>query len=852
VNGIGRRPNLPGREALDYRLGTRARFAAAMRDALGAQPALAGLTTREADDPAIALLDAWATTLDVLAFYQERLANEGFLRTATERASVLELARMVGHELAPGVAATTWLSFEVQAAPGGLDAFPIPAGTGAQSVPGPGELPQVFETVDAIEARPAWNAIPVQCEAAFVPAIGATALNLAGTDLALQPGDPLLVLVPGAGGGWFDLRRVRAARVVQAVMAAPTDPVPLVAAHTRVELDAPLASRGALTFALKLPAPQVHVLRQRAALFGHNALPWEALPAALRVGEFNPDAEAEMSLIAAVKAAAGATTATPVQRVLPGAYRNRRTSWADAAFPAGTVTADLDQVYPRLVAGGYAVFEDGATLAPRRIGSVAETSRADFGLSGRVTRLGLLGGDIAGVVPRTTAVLAQSEQLAFGPAPLAEEVAATDILDLARAVPALAPGRRIAVTGQDMAGNAVAEIATIRLVGSGPAGPRLTLEKRLTQRYRRTTLRVLANVAKATHGQSRAEVLGSGDQRLRFQTFALRHLPLTHVPWTGEGGARSTLAVWVGGVRWAEVPTLHGQGPEARVYVARQAEDGTVTLTFGDGHTGARLPTGRDNVVATLRVGIGRAALLPAGRITLPLQRPLGLMGVTNPVPAEGADDPEPLALARLNAPAGMRTLGRIVSLRDHEDFAATFAGIGRARADLLWQEERRFVHVTVTGPDGALVPPGAEVLATLAQAIGAQRHAALPMEVAGYAPRRFALTARLVVAADRVPAQVAAAARAAVLAAHGPAAAELARPVAAAAVIALLQGVPGVEAVLLDAFHPADAATPTRERAIPAWPARRSGAAILPADLVTVDPARLLLTPIRATEALA
>ena len=45
----------------------------------------------------IALLDAWATVGDVLTFYQERIANEGYLRTATERRSVLELARLVGY-----------------------------------------------------------------------------------------------------------------------------------------------------------------------------------------------------------------------------------------------------------------------------------------------------------------------------------------------------------------------------------------------------------------------------------------------------------------------------------------------------------------------------------------------------------------------------------------------------------------------------------------------------------------------------------------------------------------------------------------------------------------------------------
>ena len=60
--------------------------------------------TRADSDFTIALCDAVATTLDVLSFYQERIANENFLRTATERRSILELARLIGYELAPGVA----------------------------------------------------------------------------------------------------------------------------------------------------------------------------------------------------------------------------------------------------------------------------------------------------------------------------------------------------------------------------------------------------------------------------------------------------------------------------------------------------------------------------------------------------------------------------------------------------------------------------------------------------------------------------------------------------------------------------------------------------------------------------
>ena len=60
---------------------------------------LQGLTTRDPADPTMALLDAWATLADVLTFYQQRIANEAYLRTATERRSVLELARLVGYTL---------------------------------------------------------------------------------------------------------------------------------------------------------------------------------------------------------------------------------------------------------------------------------------------------------------------------------------------------------------------------------------------------------------------------------------------------------------------------------------------------------------------------------------------------------------------------------------------------------------------------------------------------------------------------------------------------------------------------------------------------------------------------------
>src|SRR5207247_831372 len=72
---------------------------------------LQGLTTRRDDDYAIGLLDLWAALADVLTFYQERYANEAFLRTATQRESIARLARLLDYRLAPGAAATTQLAF---------------------------------------------------------------------------------------------------------------------------------------------------------------------------------------------------------------------------------------------------------------------------------------------------------------------------------------------------------------------------------------------------------------------------------------------------------------------------------------------------------------------------------------------------------------------------------------------------------------------------------------------------------------------------------------------------------------------------------------------------------------------
>ena len=120
-----------------------------------------------------------------------------------------------------------------------------------------------------------------------------------------------------------------------------------------------------------------------------------------------------------------------------------------------------------------------------------------------------------------------------------------------------------------------------------------------------------------------------------------------------SSGAQSTLALRVNGLLWSERPSLYGAGPNEHVFATRIDNDARMTLLFGDGRQGARLPTGQMNVRARYRTGLGADGEVAAASLTMPRAMPLGLRGVNNPLPAGGAQDPEKLADARRNAPRG-------------------------------------------------------------------------------------------------------------------------------------------------------------------------------------------------------
>jgi predicted phage baseplate assembly protein len=331
--------------------------------------------------------------------------------------------------------------------------------------------------------------------------------------------------------------------------------------------------------------------------------------------------------------------------------------------------------------------------------------------------------------------------------------------------------------------------------GTAAAHTILKFAPAVTRRYALDGLVVYGNVAHATNGETvRNEIVGNGDASQGFQKFVLRKKPVTYALDRKTGIVNSSLTLLVNSVKWDEVPTLYGAAPADPVYTSRIADDTTMTLTFGDGVTGSRLPTGRQNVIAQYRHGIGAEGNVGAQRITNLVDRPKGLRGATNPSRAEGGVNPESLAGARVTAPGTVRTFGRAVSLRDFEDSALFNGIVAKASAAWVWTGERRAIHLTVAAADGGILSD--EVKDQLRVKLDGVRDVNQRLLIDNYVRVPIVIDAALTVDDRHVRADVLAAARAALLATFAFEARGFGQPVFLSDLFSLLQEVPGVVAV--------------------------------------------------------
>lgn len=452
-----------------------------------------------------------------------------------------------------------------------------------------------------------------------------------------------------------------------------------------------------------------------------------------------------------------------------------------------------------------------------RVRAAEVRPRTAYTLSAKATRLQLSRSwlvfnllDGLGLL-RKTAVLANSELL-----PLVDEPVEADVfgdrIELDALVEGLQPGRWLIVTGErtDIAGTSgvqAGELAMLQAVEQGfdstlpgdPTRTTLVLSTPLAFRYKRDTVTVFGNVVKATHGATQVEVLGSGDGGRAWQVFPLRTPPLTFLPAPTPSGAGTTLEVRVDGVLWREAASFDRMGPTDRNYVIQTNDKGETSVLCGDGHTGSRLPTGVENVRAVYRSGLGKAGNLRAEQLKLLVDRPLGVRQVTNPLPAGAGADPESRDQVRRNAPLAVQALDRLVSVRDYEDFARTFAGIAKASAARLTDGRREVVYLTIAGQEDMAIDPNSDLYLNLLAALRRFGDPYQPCRVVNRTLFSLIVSAHVGVLPDYLWENISAAIRQSLYDVFGFDRRQLGQDVFAGEVVAAIQSVRGVAFVDLD-----------------------------------------------------
>jgi hypothetical protein len=577
--------NPPGASVLKYRLGTHGSFKRQMLLGLSGQPELRDLRTREDDDPAIALIDGWAAVLDVLCFYSERTINEGFIRTATELGSLISLADEIGYVRSPGVAAAPDLAFSMDESPGSPDSAVVPIGTKVQSKPAQDQKPQTFETVGVITARREWNAMKAQTAVFRWPVFGDTDLWLQGTATGLQVGDAILLVGSEREGDPTSERwDIRFAKLVVTDFALNL---------THITFDRPLGGISPHTD----PASHARVfaLRSRASIFGHNAVDWTGLPpdtkalfdSALTATEWPgfsviaPSTTDSIDLDAVVKSVAQDSWIVlakghdfELYQVVQTSEGSRTNFLVSAKATRAKLSGENLSFFP---VRGTAVFagSDELTLAATPL------SRD---LSGDTITVQ----DVVTPLNKNQAAFVLGKRMRLSPAP---EVATLQFVPTDGSVavtmsakkswrvlaPPVPVGSNLSWLLEDEAGKegtcvaaaadvvevaslvtdpVVAERVTVEKTGTDGFNTTLSLTKPLAGIYDRWTVAVNANVAPATHGETRSETIGSGDPTKAFQVFTINGTPLTYVPAATPSGGASTLQIRINSLLAHEVRTF--------------------------------------------------------------------------------------------------------------------------------------------------------------------------------------------------------------------------------------------------------------------------------------------------------
>lgn len=707
-------------------------FRRAMLAAIRRFPALHTWRARGDDDFGIMLLEMWAYVADVQSFYDEVIAHETYVRTARQRSSLRKLVGLLGYVPRPAVAAAVELAILAQ------DRQPvtIPKGSVFRSGAFGDEAPQVFELSSDTTVHPLNNQWRIAAPRRGM--IGRSPVDSHFSSLLLDPSgvtakDGDVVLIRHArGDGAGQVRTVHSVEGIEGADGGQYIEITLDSAINlpwdtltdEVELTSPTQSSNLWTLKLRQDEPAINGLpTKKNWIGGVYALQLEEKEE--RYEEVFPQSTKKTELyLDGIYRQIRPNTPILVSRedqyrafLVSEVTEVRYTAATDPSEVTIPITRiklddDINSIQSKLSGGGNRIDENWCDnhageitvhYGLVRVGTV--TVEADTTLSSisPLTRKYIINRNSKIKTWFKSPFIRGKVSSLMEDAELNKPLSGDLGLDLEgtteKPFPEIHPNR-FHLEDKDKRG--------VRAKGRLEFDKNRLILDADTQWDPDLTLPVTAygNIAVATRGETvKGEILGSGDASAPNQSFKLKKKPLTYLPSPtvdNESGLASTLEVYVEGIRWQDVPSFFNKKMDDQIYIVRQNDDGESIVTFGDGKCGARLPTGKNNIIANYRHG-GGAASPPPGSITQ-LGKPVkGIQGVKNPVAATGGDDAESTANLRRYAPGSALILGRAVSIQDMEAIASGIAGVRAAHAEWRWHstKQRTVVQIWYIGDEG-------------------------------------------------------------------------------------------------------------------------------------------------------
>lgn len=692
-----RRPNnRAALERIEYRIGSYPEFVELLMRQINSAVELRTWTHRAPDDPGIALLQGAAIISDILTFYQERYANEAFLRTARWRESIAALTRLLGYRLAPGVGGRASFALEF----GGSSAVTVPAAFPLKTDLEEVDEPADFQTTEAITAYPHLSRfhfyrpryygtyLPTSVPRFELKSVDTSTAAAAVDRLDLKKGDRLM-LVAGPPSWLAAGTNTNATQKRSQIVKVKS--VKRQLGRTIVEIEANLRE------SWSLPVTAYRIGRTFRH-FGHSAPPKYTVSSKNSSGKI--DGAYEYS--------------TAYFRHLDSTHECSNTS---SSLDLSGDVIPLDQEVNDLVTGGRIIVQTrarksgGALKHLTVVRTIAGTSATTLGF-GSVTAPATMV-ELNAAISANTGMYLESDvrdfqlhEVTSPPLQLQPEayfytgnfssgVNALLFYGTLAQVKVL-PGRRLLLQMQQKplvelrctsqpgdftlpAGVAVDEVLMWPISFDKSPQPLTRLDFDETN----PAVVVFGNIVEADQGKREGDVaIGNGDGRARFQTFKLPKAPLTYHTSAGATPPQvPELDIYVNGRQWTRVPALFGRAADEEIYIVREDEEGNSYVQFGDGETGARLPSGIKNVMASYRSGSGAFGPAKAGSTPSAGQRLARLDKIQLPGIVAGGAPPESGDKARTAAPGRIQSLGRMVSLRDYETELLTIPGVTSATA---------------------------------------------------------------------------------------------------------------------------------------------------------------------------